>query len=69
MTVEELEREQEKTLPKDDLRLYAGQWIALRDGRVVTSAPDPVALRDHPDVRGDDLLTPVPVAGNGVFIL
>lgn len=60
MTVEELAREQQRTLPKDDLRPYAGQWVALRDGRVVTSALDPVTLRDHPDVRQDDLLTPVP---------
>jgi hypothetical protein len=28
--------------PKEDLRPYAGKWIALRDGYVVASADDSV---------------------------
>ena len=69
MPVDELTREQERILPKDDLAAYAGQWVALRDGLVVASDLDPVALRDHPDVRKDDLLVPVPTPGDNIHIL
>jgi len=69
MTVHGIEREQEKSLPKEDLSSYAGQWVALRDGRVVASDLDPVALRDKPEVRNDDVLTPVPTGEHGIYIL
>jgi len=69
MTVEELEREQQRLLPKEDLAPYAGQWVALRDGRVVAHDLDPVALRDKQEVVETDMLMPVPTGGRGIFIL
>lgn len=69
VTVQELEQQQQQALPKEDLSPYAGQWVALRDGRVVASDLTGVALRNHPEVRPDDVLVPVPPAGGGVYIL
>lgn len=69
MAIEELEREQEELLPDDDLTPYRGKWVALRHGRVVASDIDPVALRANPDVEPDDLLTAVPDAGEGIYVL
>lgn len=69
MTVKELEREQEKRLPKEDLSPYAGQWVAIRGGYVVASDSDPIALRDKPEVQKGDLLMLAPPAGPGIFIL
>jgi hypothetical protein len=69
MTVEQLEREQAKVLPKDDLAPYAGQWVALRDGHVIAANLDPVALRNDPAVTSTDVLLPVPPSGEGVYIL
>ncbi len=63
-----LEREQERLLSNEDLRPYKGQWVALRDGRVVASHVDPVALEDHPEVRADDMLVPVPDQGSDILI-
>jgi hypothetical protein len=45
---------------REDLSEYAGSWVAIRDGKLVASALDPVELRDMPDVRHDDMLIPVP---------
>lgn len=70
MSVHELEQTQRKTLlPKDDLSPYAGQWVALRDGRVIASVLDAVALRDNPVVTSEDTLLPVPSGGERVHIL
>lgn len=69
MTVEELEREQQRLLPKEDLAPFAGQWVALRDGRVIAHDLDPVVLRDHQAVLETDMLMPVPAGGRGIFIL
>jgi hypothetical protein len=69
MTVQDVEREQEKLVPKDDLKPYAGQWVALREGHVIASDLDAVALRDKPEVRDDDAIIPVPRAEDGYFVL
>jgi hypothetical protein len=69
MTVKEIQRQQEAVMPKEDLEAYAGQWIALRDGHVVASDLDPVALRDNPDVSEDDTLIPVPAQGSELLLL
>lgn len=53
---------------KDDLTAHAGQWVALREGAVVTSALDPVALRADPQVEATDVLMAVPAAGSGIFV-
>lgn len=66
MTVQEI---QQQLAPKEELAPYAGQWVALRDGHVVASDLDPIALREHPDVTEDDILMPVGSAGKGHYIL
>lgn len=38
--------DQASLAPKEDLRPYAGKWVALRDGYVIASAEDSVSLRD-----------------------
>ena len=66
MTVHEI---QTQPLVTEDLRPYVGAWVAIRDGRVVASALDPIELRDDPAVRDDDALMPVPADGEATFIL
>lgn len=69
MAVIDIQREQAKTLPREELAPYAGQWVALRDGLVVASDIDAVALRNNPEVRDTDTLTPVPQDGTALLIL
>jgi hypothetical protein len=69
MTVEEIERKQDELAPKDDLSPYVGQWVALRNGHVIASDLDAVALRDNPDVHEDDILMPVPTDRDSILIL
>lgn len=61
--------DQASLAPKEDLRPYAGKWVALRDGYVVASADDSVSLRDDDAVRESDQLLPVPAADSGMYVL
>lgn len=45
--------------PKESLTPYAGQWVVLREGRVVASDPDPMRLRRRNDLKDSDVLMPV----------
>lgn len=69
MAVEEVQREQRDSMPREDLSPYAGQWVAIRDGKVIASDLDAVALRNHTEVRSDDLLLPVPDQGPELLLL
>lgn len=69
MAVVDIQQEQEQTLPRDDLSPYAGQWVALRDGHVIASDIDVVALRSNPEVQESDALIPVPRDGTALLIL
>jgi hypothetical protein len=69
MVIQEIQREQQAMMPKEDLTAYAGQWVALRGGRVVASDLDPVALRDNPAVSEGDTLILVPAQGSDLLIL
>ena len=69
MTVTDLEQAQAELDPKEDLTPYEGQWVALREGRVIASDLDAVALRDNPAVSEDDALILVPSGGAAIFIL
>jgi len=60
---------QEDLAIREDLKPYAGSWVAVRNGKVVASALDPVELRDKPEVHDDDVLMPVPDRTDGVYIL
>lgn len=54
---------------REDLSGYVGSWVAIRDGKVLASALDPVELRDMPEVRDDDLLMPVPDRPDGIYVM
>lgn len=41
-------------------REHAGEWVALRSGRLVGSAKNLSELRKHPKVRRDDVTYRVP---------
>jgi len=69
VTVEEIQKQQEALMPKGDLTPYAGKWVAIRDGEVVASDIDSQRLREHDDVRPDDVLAPVAHADQGYLIL
>jgi hypothetical protein len=52
----------ESALPEDDLEHYDGEWVALRDGKVVAHDPDPDALQANPAVLPtDDAGNPLPI--------
>jgi hypothetical protein len=64
-----LDREQENPVAGIDLDPYRGKWVAIRDGEVVATDTDAVALLQNPDVRSDDYLTPVPSDDESLFLL
>lgn len=53
----------------EDLSECADSWVAIRDGKAIASALDPVELRDIREVRDDDLLMPVPDRPDGICIM
>lgn len=61
--------DQASLAPKEDLRPYAGMWVALRDGYVIASAEDSVTLRDDPVVDESDQLLPVPNPDSSIYVL
>jgi len=69
MSVTDIQREQQEAMPHEDLAQYAGQWVALRNGLVVASNIDAVALRANPEVRNTDDLIQVPPDGAAILIL
>ena len=64
----ELEPE-EPELGPDDLEHYTGEWVAMRDGRVVAHDPDPEILRAHSDVLETDDLFPVGDPPSGFYLI
>ncbi len=68
-SVIDIQREQQESMPREDLRPYAGQWVALRDGHVVACDIDAVALRNNEAVSETDTLIPVPLDRNAILIL
>jgi Family of unknown function (DUF5678) len=69
MTVKEIQREQQVLMPKGDLAPYAGQWVALRNGEIIASDIDAEQLKEHLEVKDDDILVPVGHPDRGYFIL
>jgi len=69
MVVHEIEREQSESMPQEDLSPFAGQWVAIRNGKVIANELDSVALRNNPEVESDDLLLPVPDQGPDLLLL
>jgi uncharacterized protein DUF5678 len=60
---------EESSLPEGDLEHYTGQWVAVRDGVVVASAPDEAALRADPAVRDRDDVYPIGEPPSGFYFL
>jgi hypothetical protein len=67
--VDQVERAQERLMPHEDLSPHAGRWVALREGKVVATDIDAVALRRQPEVESTDVITFVPVARDGAYLL
>jgi hypothetical protein len=44
-------------IPIEEQRRYAGQWVALRGGKVVAGARSLKRLRKNPAVRDSDAVT------------
>jgi hypothetical protein len=57
----------ERALPEDDLEHYDGQWVAVRDGKVVAHDADPEALRADPAVLPSDDVFPVGDPPSGFY--
>lgn len=53
----------------DDLTEYRGQWVAIRDGRIVASALEASELRANPNVTSEDLFLLVPTEAAGTYLL
>ena len=57
----------ELALPEDDLEHYDGEWVAVRDGKVVAHDVDPEALQANPAVLPTDDLFPVGDPPSGFY--
>jgi hypothetical protein len=60
---------EESSLPEGDLEHYTGQWVAVREGVVVASAPDEAALRADPAVEDGDDVYPIGEPPSGFYFL
>jgi hypothetical protein len=65
-TLEETE-DTELALPEDDLEHYNGEWVAVRDGKVVAHDADPDALQANPAVLSSDDVFPVGDPPSGFY--
>ena len=65
----DIEAEDRPELPPDDLEHYDGEWVAMRDGRVVAHAPDAEALRAMPEVLETDDIFPVGEPPSGFYLI
>jgi hypothetical protein len=60
---------EEPSLPEGDLEHYTGQWVAVRDGRVVAAAADEEALRADQAVREGDDVYPIGEPPSGFYFI
>jgi hypothetical protein len=67
--IEEQEDDDELQLPEDDLEHYTGQWVAMRDGKVVAHEPDAESLRANPAVLSSDDVFPVGDPPSGFYTI
>jgi Family of unknown function (DUF5678) len=61
--------EAQSSLPPGDLEHYSGQWVAVRGGSVVASAPDEEALRADPAVQEGDDVYPIGEPPTGFYFI
>jgi len=64
MATKEIQRED---FVQDDLTPYRGSWVAVRDGRVVANAVEPVQFLNNPAVQEGDTIVLVPTEGAGLY--
>ena len=50
-------------MPDEDVRRYAGQWVATKDGRALFGSPDPREVMDWLDEHGVEEATIIRVPG------
>jgi hypothetical protein len=48
---------------------YTGQWVAIRESRVVASATDETTLRASPLVREGDVIVPIGEPASGFYLI
>jgi Family of unknown function (DUF5678) len=65
----ELEVPEEPQLGPDDLEHYTGEWVAMRDGRVIAHDPDLEQLRLNPEVRETDDVFPIGDPPSGFYLI
>ena len=53
----------------DELDAYDGQWVAMREGRVVAHAEDEEGVRAHADVKPTDLVFPIGEPPSGFYLI
>jgi hypothetical protein len=53
----------------DDLTPYDGEWVAVRDGKVVAHAQDEETLRADPNVQDGDDMYPVGEPPSGFYLV
>jgi Family of unknown function (DUF5678) len=53
----------------DDLTPYDGEWVAMRDGKVIAHAPDEEGLRADPAVRDGDDVYPIGDPATGFYMI
>ena len=59
----------EPALGPDDLEHYTGEWVAMREGRVVAHHPAEEELRADPRVRAGDDIFPVGEPPSGFYLI
>jgi hypothetical protein len=52
-----------------DLSPYDGQWVAVRNGKVIANALDEGALRADPNVREGDDVYPIGDPPSGFYLI
>lgn len=57
-------RQRELTSVSDDVAQFPGEWVAVRDGRIVGHAAEYRDLRGQPGVRSSDVAICVPQSGD-----
>lgn len=65
----ELERRQGLLAIDDDLTPYAGQWVAVRDRRVVAHDVDPARLAANENVEPTDMILAVGDPASRYYVL
>jgi hypothetical protein len=53
----------------EELDAYDGQWVAMRDGRVIAHALDEESVRGSEDVEATDLVFPVGEPPSGFYLI